>query len=77
MVLECMEKISWIECAGNEEVLHRVNEEKNSLYTIKRMKANWIGHILCTNCLAKMLPKERYRQRCKRREDKDEDVSSY
>jgi hypothetical protein len=37
----------------NEEVLHRVKEERNILYTIKRRKANWIGHILRRNCLLK------------------------
>jgi hypothetical protein len=31
----------------NEEVLHRVKEEGNFLYTVKRRKAIWIGHILC------------------------------
>jgi hypothetical protein len=28
----------------NEEVLHRVNEERNIPHAIKRRKANWIGH---------------------------------
>jgi hypothetical protein len=37
----------------NEEVLHRVKEERNSLHTIKTREANWIGHILCRNCLLK------------------------
>jgi hypothetical protein len=37
----------------NEEVLHRVKEERNIVHTIKRGKANWIGHILCRNCLLK------------------------
>jgi hypothetical protein len=37
----------------NEEVLHRVKEERNILHTIKRIKASWIGHILCRNCLLK------------------------
>jgi hypothetical protein len=36
-----------------EEVLHRVKEERNILHTIKRRKANWIGHILSRNCLLK------------------------
>jgi hypothetical protein len=31
--------------------LHRVKEERNILQTIKRRKANWIGHILRRNCL--------------------------
>ena len=37
----------------NEEVRHRVKEERNSLLTIKRRKANWICHILRRNCLLK------------------------
>jgi len=48
-----MEKNSWIDCAGNEEVVNRVKEDRNSPHTIKRIKANWIGHILRTNCLIK------------------------
>jgi hypothetical protein len=27
----------------NEEVLHRVKEERNIVHTIKRRKANWFG----------------------------------
>jgi hypothetical protein len=37
----------------NEEVLHRVKEERNIVHTIKRRKANWIGHILRRNRLLK------------------------
>ena len=37
----------------NEEVLQRVKEERNILQTIKRRKANWIGHILHWDCLLK------------------------
>jgi hypothetical protein len=37
----------------NEEVLDRVKEERNIVHTIKRRKANWIGHILRGNCLLK------------------------
>ena len=44
-------EISWTDRVRNEEVLHRVKEERNILYTVKRRKANWIGHILCRNCL--------------------------
>jgi ribosomal 50S subunit-associated protein YjgA (DUF615 family) len=47
-----MEKISWTNHVRNE-VLHRVKEERNILHTIKRRKANWIGHILRRNCLLK------------------------
>jgi hypothetical protein len=35
------------------EVLHRVKEVRSILKTIKRRKANWIGHILRRNCLLK------------------------
>jgi hypothetical protein len=48
-----MEKISWTDRVRNEEVLHRVLEERNIVHTIKRRKANWIGHILRGNCLLK------------------------
>jgi ATP/maltotriose-dependent transcriptional regulator MalT len=44
-----MEKISWTNRVRNEEVLHRVKEERHILHTIKRRKANWICHI----CLLK------------------------
>jgi len=45
-----MQKIRWTDRVKNEEVLHR-NEDRNMLQTVKRRKANWIGHILRTNCL--------------------------
>jgi hypothetical protein len=48
-----MEKISWTDRVRNEEVLHRVKEVRNIVHTIKRRKANWIGHILRRNCLLK------------------------
>jgi hypothetical protein len=35
----------------NEEVVLRVNEQRNILQEIRKRKANWIGHILCRNCL--------------------------
>jgi hypothetical protein len=46
-----MEKIIWTDRVNNEAVLHRVKEERNILHTIRRRKANWIGHILHRNCL--------------------------
>jgi hypothetical protein len=46
-------KISWTDNVRNEEVLQRVKEARNILRTIKRKKANWIGHILCRNHLLK------------------------
>jgi hypothetical protein len=48
-----MEKISWTDRVINEEVLHRVKEGRNIVHTIKRRKANWIGHSLRRNCLLK------------------------
>jgi hypothetical protein len=33
------------------EVLLRVKEQRNILNEISKRKANWIGHILCRNCL--------------------------
>jgi hypothetical protein len=35
----------------NEEVLLRVQEQRNILHEIRKRKANWIGHILRINCL--------------------------
>jgi len=46
-----MEKISWTDHVRNEEVLLRVNEQRNILHEISKRKANWIGHILRINCL--------------------------
>ena len=47
-----MEKIIWNDPMKNE-VLDRGKVKRDSLYTIKSCKANWIGHILRTNCLLK------------------------
>jgi hypothetical protein len=46
-----MEKISWTDRVRNEEVLHRVKEERNIVHTIKGINANWNGHFLRRNCL--------------------------
>ena len=46
-----MEKISWTDHVRNEEVLLRVNEQRNILHEIRKRKANWIGQILRRNCL--------------------------
>ena len=60
--LECFEmwcwrrmEISWTDHVRNEEVLLRVNEQRNILHEIRKRKANWIGHILCRNCLLKQV----------------------
>ena len=50
-----MEKISWTDHVRNEEVLLRVNEQRNILYETRKRKANWIGHILRRKCLLKQV----------------------
>ena len=50
-----MEKISWTDHVRNEEVLLRVNEQRNNLHEIRKRKANWTGHILRRNCLVKQI----------------------
>jgi hypothetical protein len=47
-----MEKTAWAERVKNE-VLRAVKVERKILLTIKRSKANWIGHIWRRNCLLK------------------------
>jgi len=48
-------EISWTDHVRNEEVLLRLNEQRNILHEIRKRKANWIGHILRRNCLLKQL----------------------
>jgi hypothetical protein len=50
-----MEKISWTDHVRNEDMLLRVKEQRNILHEIGKWKANWIGHILCINCLLKQV----------------------
>ena len=50
-----MEKINWTDHVRSEEVLLRVNEQRNILHEIRKRKANWIGHILRRNCLLKQV----------------------
>jgi hypothetical protein len=42
----------------NEDVLHRVKEDRNILHTVKK-KPKWIGQMLRSNCFLK----ERYKRR--------------
>ena len=44
--LRRMEKNSLTEHVRNEEVLLRVNEQRNILHEIRKRTSNWIGHIL-------------------------------
>ena len=48
-----MEKISWTDHVRNEEVLLRVNEQRNILHEIRKRKANWIDQVLRRNCRLK------------------------
>ena len=50
-------EISWTDHVRSEEVLLRVNEQRNILHEIIKRKANWIGHILRRNCLLNKLLK--------------------
>ena len=50
-----MMEISWTDHVRNEEVLLRVNEQRNILHEISKWKANCIGHILRRNCLLKQV----------------------
>jgi hypothetical protein len=47
-----MEKISWTDRVRSYEVLES-KAEISILQTLKRRKANWIGHMLRRNCLLK------------------------
>ena len=60
----------------NEEILQRVKEERNILHTIKRRKANWIGHILRRVCLLKHVIEGKTGGK-KWWEDEEEDVCGY
>ena len=48
-------EISWTDHVRYEEVLLRVNEQRNILHEIRKRKAYWIGHILRRNCLLKQV----------------------
>ena len=50
-----MEKISCTDHVRNEDMLLRVNEQRNILHEIRKWKANWIGDILWQNCLLKQV----------------------
>ena len=54
-----MEKISWTDHVRNKEVLLRAKEQRNILNEISKWKANWIGHILHTNCLLQYVTQEK------------------
>jgi len=41
-----MEKIRWIDHVENEEVLHKIKEERNILPAVKRRLANCMSYTL-------------------------------
>jgi len=45
-----MEKISWTDRVRNEEVLLRVEEQRNILHGTSQQTTNWFGNILLRNC---------------------------
>jgi len=47
-----MEKISWLDKVTNEEVLRRVNEDRQILNSICQRKDQGIGHVLRHDGLA-------------------------
>jgi hypothetical protein len=53
--LRRIKKISWTDHVRNEEILHRVKEQRNILHEISIRKANWIGHVLSRNCLLRQV----------------------
>jgi len=73
-----MEKISCTDHVRNEEVLLRVNEQRNILHEIRKRTANWIGHILRRNCLLKQVTEGKIKGEVEvTRRDEEEDVRSY
>jgi inosine/xanthosine triphosphate pyrophosphatase family protein len=70
-------EIGWTDCLKNEKVLQRVKEERNILHAIKCRKANYVGHILCRNCLIKHVVEGKIKGRIGMMENEEEDVSSY
>jgi hypothetical protein len=66
----------WTDRVRNEEVLHRVKEERKFLHTTRR-KADWIGHIFFKNGLLKHVIGVKIEGTIEVKEDEKEDVSIY
>jgi len=41
-----MEKVSWLDKVTNEEVVRRLNEDRQILTSIWQRKHRWISHVL-------------------------------
>jgi hypothetical protein len=54
----------WTDHVENE-VVRRVNEDWNVLYTTRRRKTKWIGHVLRSKLLLKNLVEEKIKRRIK------------
>jgi hypothetical protein len=52
-------EISGTDHVRYEEVLPRVNEQRNILHEVRKRKGNWIGHIFSRNCLLKQVIAEK------------------
>jgi hypothetical protein len=62
------------------EVLFRVNEQRNILYETRKRKGNWIDHILRRNCLLKQVIEGKIKEEMKvtrRRRRKKRDRRGY
>jgi hypothetical protein len=62
---------------GYKEVLHRLQERRKMLHTIKRRKDNCIGDVLRRNCLLNHVIKGNTEWEMEGLEDEEEEVSSY
>jgi len=63
-----MEKVSWPDKVINEEVLRRVNEDRQILNSIWQRKHRWIGHVLRHDGLLDEIIEGRMRKTNKRKE---------
>ena len=68
---------NWTDHVRNEEVLLRVNEQRNILHEIRKRKAKWIGCILRRNCLLKQVIEGKIKGREKWQVDEEEEVGSF
>ena len=70
-----MENISWVDRVRNNEVLPKIQEDRNIQHTINGRKANWIGQILRRYYLLKYVFKGEIDEKTEVT-DKEEEVSS-
>ena len=54
-----MQETRWSDPVQQDEVFHGIKKERKILHTIKRSRANWIGHILRRNCGLKQVIQEK------------------